>query len=62
MANSKTGGMKDSDSALTRSPSPKRVTSHTPRMLTPSEIASLQQNKRQTAAKVKALLAATKPN
>ena len=36
---------------------PKQVASHAPRMLTPAEIVALRQNKRETAAIVKAYLA-----
>jgi hypothetical protein len=50
MANSKTGGASDSASASTRSPNLKPATSRAPRMLTPSEIVSLRQDKAKTAA------------
>ena len=40
----------DSASDSKRSPNPKPATSHAPRMLTPSEIASLRQDKAKTAA------------
>ena len=42
--NSKTGGEKRSDSALTALPGRKLVTSKTPRMLEPFEIALLRQD------------------
>jgi len=61
MEEPKTGGdvVSPSPSTPSASAEPKPVSSHEPRMLTPSEIVSLRQNKRETAAIVKAYLAAT---
>jgi hypothetical protein len=56
MADSKTGSASDSASASKRSPNPKPATSRAPRMLTPSEIVSLRQDKAKTAAIAKRLL------
>jgi uncharacterized protein YfaS (alpha-2-macroglobulin family) len=58
MANSKIGGATGSVSDSTRSRNPRPATLNAPRMLTPSEIASLRLNKQETARRVKAVLAA----
>ena len=57
MANLNHGGEINTDSVLTPLPSLKHDTSSAPRMLTPSEIDWLQQNKAAAADKMVALLA-----
>lgn len=52
---SKTDGLKRSASTSIASPSPKAATSPAPRMLTPSEIASLRQDKKATIERARAL-------
>ena len=58
MANLKTGGKSISGTVLTVSPSRKHATLNAPRMLTPSEVESLKQNKQLVAQTAKRLLAA----
>ncbi len=58
MANLKTGGKSISGTASTASPSRKRAILNAPRMLTPSELESLRQNKQLVAQTAKRLLAA----
>jgi hypothetical protein len=58
MANLKTGWKSISGTVSTVSPSRKRATLNAPRMLTPSEVESLRQNKQLVAQTAKRLLAA----